>query len=185
MVTLSAARAFCHVEDSYRWLVASACSLDSLATLAPGDRQQVDTLLPNVDVALQAAILVYGRALIEFYASRGSHQTDIGAQSHFDINVTGHQDFEHLQNILPGMHVHLAHITEYRDPSYPEREKKPRPDWNAEIPDIVNRLMKLLESAVDQEPPPKCHAAFRDLLAATVARRSNPRYEWPKISVAP
>jgi hypothetical protein len=184
MTTLSASEAFSHVEDSYRWLAASACSLDSLARMAPADRRTVDTLLPNVDVALQAAILVYGRALIEFYVG-GKYSTNIGAKSHFAIDVLSHPDLKHLKAARMGMHVHLTHITEYRDPSNPERAKKPRPDWNAEIPDIVDRLVNLLKSAVDQRPPPKCHAGFTQLLTSTMTRRTNPRYEWPKIVATP
>lgn len=182
MTPLSAEEAFPHVADAYRWLAASACSLDSLNKMSCEDRQKIDTQLPNIDVALDAAILIYGRALIEFY-SGGKQNTDIGAKHHFDIDLGKDKDLEYLRKkILPGMNVHLAHITEYRHPSYPGRATKPRPNWNTEIPGIVDRLVNLLKRAVEQEPPPKCQAAFKELLTATKARRTDSSHDWKPIT---
>jgi hypothetical protein len=129
---------------------------------------------------LQAAILVYGRALIEFYLG-GKYATDISAQSHLGINVQAHKSLKFLKRVQPAMHVHLAHITEYRDRRHPERGKKPRPNWNSKIPTIVDHIVKLLEAAVGQKPAPKCHAALTQLLTSTLARRADSRYRWPRI----
>lgn len=182
MTPLSAEEAFPHVADAYRWLAASACSLDSLNKMSREDRQKIDTLLPNIDVALNAAILVYGCALIEFYRG-GGENTDINAKKHFGIHLGKDRDLKYLKDkILPGMNAHFAHITEYRHPSHPKRATKPRPDWNTEISDIVDRLVNLLKRAVEQKPPPKCQTAFRKLLTATKTRRTDPSYEWKPIT---
>src|SRR4051812_21049462 len=104
--------AFPHVHEHYRWLAAAACSWDDWRSFTRRDLEQLDRLLPNVHVAIQASALVYARGLIEFYRP-GKPVSDIRA-SDFGIDVSDEHAFEWLTSeVKPSIDQHLAHITEF------------------------------------------------------------------------
>jgi hypothetical protein len=65
---ISVRNGFLHVQDSYRWLSALTCCFESLRDFDKQARTKIDASLPNVDVAIQAGVLVYARGIIEFFS---------------------------------------------------------------------------------------------------------------------
>lgn len=187
--TITPDQAFWHVADAYRWLAACVCSWERLKPqpASTSEKRTLDQLVPNVDVAIQAGALVYARKLIEFYRHDG-YPRDIKADDHFgvDLESAGNADLAYLlETVKPAIDAHLAHLSELREPSHPERSEKERLDWNREITDIADRLVGLLETTVNHQPPPCCVAGFRLLLDATRKRRSNRRFPWPDALIHP
>lgn len=180
LATIRPHDAFPHVEDSYRWLAACTCSWERLkgGTLKAVDRRALNRLVPNVDVALQAGVLVYARSLIEFYGPTSSrYPTDLRAVL-FGVNLVRDPDYVTLADIKLSIDAHLSHMTELRDPNHPDRRgARDRLDWDHEIPLIVDRLLRLLHESRKQAT--SCASAFQQLLTATQSRRSDPGFRWP------
>lgn len=179
---------FLHVQDSYRWLAALTCCFESLRDLNGQARTKIDASLPNVDVAIQAGVLVYARGIIEFFGPANGRPTDLrvanfGVDRAALVALDASGDLEELVKLVkPSIDQHLAHLTAFRDAGHPERDIHPRLDWDSEIPNIADRLERVLGLLIDPTNAGLlCRDAFARLHEAARERRRNATYAWPTI----
>lgn len=188
---ISASSGFLHVQDSYRWLAALTCCFESLRDLGKGARWTIYITLPNVDVGIQAGVLVYARGIIEFFGPATGRLTDLrvanfGVDRAALVALDARDDLDQLiKSVKPSIDQHLAHLTAFRDAEHPERDTHPRLDWNVEIPIITDRLERVLGLLIDPANRDlMCREAFVRLHEAAQARRRDPSYLWPTIEAA-
>jgi hypothetical protein len=179
-----------HVIDAHRWFSAAIRSLRDLKQggLSQHEIAAAMHLLPNVDVAIQASALVYGRGLIEFYAFDWSDlpkgkltrkDGDIGARSHFGAQYpSADADLTYLVARKDAIDKHLSHLSELRYAGHPERTQHDRPDWDQEIDTIAHHVTAMLDKTKVQTQV-KCQTYFSDLAMAVRRRMEDRTYMWP------
>lgn len=170
--------AFLHVIDPHRWLAASGCAWNLVgANAANGAKDEAHRLIPNIDVFVRDCLLLHARLLMKFYTSDG-HGTDI-LLSAFGVPPIEPLLTQDLKKYEKPIEVHLLHMTDWRDSNYRKSDaKRYRPDWNTEIPLIVDLVFKSLKYVSEQSGP--WQPAFKSLNDASTARYRNAMHPWPK-----
>ena len=181
---LPASKAFLHVVNDHRWLVASACSLSLLEN--PQTKQRASMVLRNIDVAASASTLVYIRSLLEFYTkvrgtNREPQETDI-VLGDFSTEVS-EETIERLKGFKRSIEVHLLHLTAWRDVAYREAygndpEGVERIDWDKDYMHITESILSALYEAA--EKPTKWAEPLKKLHGAATLRLSDNSSQWPR-----
>jgi hypothetical protein len=183
MTTLDKKKAFFHVIDDHRWLVASGCAWHLAGANGVGaTRQESLQLLPNIDVMIRDCLLLHARSLIKFYRNGG--RTEDIRLCDFSIPPIDRSLDSALKDYEHSIEVHLLHLTDWRDSDY--RTLHPtgrgatrgRRDWDREAVALVEKLIfgclkyASEQSGLWQQP-------FKDLHTASAARYQDKSYVWP------
>lgn len=186
MPQVSEVEAFRHMADSYRWLVCAECSINDLRrVLPPEDVREARRLLPNADVAFVASALVYGRGLIEFFASDNDHFSELTARSAFGYACPpDHPSLRWLVSVKRAINTHLMHFSNRRE-RY-ERGGVDRIEWAGppggppgQVHALVDHLLELLQVlGTAAESGTHLAAHWEHLHELAKARRADRTTQW-------
>jgi len=175
-------RAFLHVINDHRWLVASGCSWNLLMA-NKGDnpvRAQADKLLPDVIVAVRDCVLLQARSLIDFYIKCHASDTDILLCDFHGLSIEPTFK-DRLEKYKKPIEVHLLHLTAWRDPDFRQEHatREHRPNWDEEIPCLVVSVIEALKCASEKDFMWK--EPFTELHDACLRRYEDKSSKWPAI----